>query len=70
MEQRHRHRDRGHGGAGPAGEAVDHALLGLDIGLGLPQLRFGHRGLGTRGLGRSLGHFPLYILVRVVAPSL
>ena len=69
VEQRHRHRDRGHQRAGPTGEPVDHALLGLDEGLSLPQLRLGNSGRRSRhgrfrGLPRVLGHVPSPVLSR------
>src|SRR6516225_5906144 len=42
VKQRHRDRDRRDQPAGPADQAIDHALLGLDVGLCLLQLLLGN----------------------------
>ena len=56
VKQRHRHRDRGDQRAGPADEAIDHAVLGLDIGLGFAQSVFRNGRDGWLSLGHVLGH--------------
>ena len=58
VKQRHRHRDRRDQRAGPADEAIDHAVLGLDIGLGLAQPVFRNALGGWLSLGHVLGHVP------------
>ena len=42
VKQRHRDRDRRDQSAGPADQAIDHALLSLDVGLRLLQLLLGN----------------------------
>jgi hypothetical protein len=56
VKQRHRDRDRRDQPAGPADQAIDHALLGLDIGLRFLQLLSGNGGLGCLARLRRLRH--------------
>ncbi len=59
MKQRHRHSDDRHADAREAREAVDHPLLGPDIGFRLAQLFLRNRGRIARGPRRFLRHLPL-----------
>src|SRR5215831_12534616 len=56
VKQRHRHRNRRDQPAGPAEQAIDHALLGLDVGLRLLQLRLRNGRRSRLGPAGVLGH--------------
>jgi hypothetical protein len=56
VKQRHRDRDRRDQPAGPAEQAIDHTLLGLDVGLRLLQLRLGNGRRSRLGPACVLGH--------------
>ncbi len=65
MEQRHGDGNGRHRDAGDARQAIERALLGLDIGLGLLDLVFGNRKrLSARGRLRHVRHSPLASLSR------